>query len=302
MAKHKKKRSTTSAFILLLTVSINALLLLILAYVIVGKLQDIKKQEEGAKRKESHVNQVNITDRDYGSIWIPNYKDLRKSRFDLQCVQDENGIKKYVSGTIESACGVDVCEWQEDIDWDQVAAQGIDFAMIRVVWRGYETGELHEDALYKEHIEGALKAGLKVGAYAFSQATTPQEAKEEAQLLLKCIEPYDVTFPIAYDWELVQNENSRIADLDGETLTACARAFCDEVKEKNYIPMLYLYKDLAYFRYDISKLSDCQLWLSRPSDDPDLFYPFAMWQYATKTKIEGIPGNADLNLYLYRNY
>ena len=133
--------------------------------------------------------------------------------------------------------GVDVSYYQGEIDWEKVKASGIEFAIIRLGYRGYgEEGKLAEDKMAYQNIEGALEAGLKVGIYFFSQAITVEEAVEEAEFVLKRIEKYDITMPIVYDWEYI-SEEARTAKMDRRTLTECYKAFCEKITEAGYTPM-----------------------------------------------------------------
>lgn len=63
--------------------------------------------------------------------------------------------------------GIDVSKYQGNIDWGAVAASGINFAIIRVGYRGSSSGALVQDPYFKKNISGATKAGIKVGLYFF---------------------------------------------------------------------------------------------------------------------------------------
>lgn len=134
--------------------------------------------------------------------------------------------------------GVDVSYYQGDIDWEQVAGSGIEFAMIRVGYRGYGTGKLVEDEKFHQNIQGALAAGLDVGVYFFSQALNVEEALEEADFMLERIADYNITMPVVFDWEFV-NDEARTANMDRRTLTDCCLAFARYMEEKGYRPMSY---------------------------------------------------------------
>ena len=97
--------------------------------------------------------------------------------------------------------GIDVSSHQEEIDWAAVAASGVDYAMIRVGYRGYDQGGLHIDAYAEANLQGALDAGLPVGVYFYSQAISVEEAREEANMLLDFIRDWDITYPVVFDWE-----------------------------------------------------------------------------------------------------
>ena len=198
--------------------------------------------------------------------------------------------------------GVDVSYYQGEIDWEKVKASGIEFAIIRLGYRGYgEEGKLAEDKMAYKNIEGALEAGLKVGVYFFSQAITVEEAVEEAEFVLKRIEKYDITMPIVYDWEYVSNE-ARTANMDRRTLTDCYQAFCEKITEAGYTPMAYFNsyqsKNLMY----LTELESYPFWLALYSDRMTYPYRFEMWQYTDSGKVPGIEGNVDINLYFVNEY
>lgn len=194
--------------------------------------------------------------------------------------------------------GIDVSRYQYDVDWQQVANAGIEFAMIRVGYRGYETGALAEDPYAKANLEGALNAGLQVGVYFFSQAITPEEAVEEAQYLLSYITDYDITLPLVFDWEIPNVENPRSLAVDPRTLTDCALAFCRTVEEAGYTPMVYFNTNQARDDLYIAELKDYPFWLALYHPRMRFPYKIQMWQYTDSGKIPGIEVEVDLNIWL----
>ena len=97
--------------------------------------------------------------------------------------------------------GIDVSEYQKWIDWDSVKASGIEFAMIRVGYRGWGSGTIIEDKYFERNIREAKRVGLKVGVYFYSGAINTSEAIEEAQFVLNKIRNYSLDYPIAFDFE-----------------------------------------------------------------------------------------------------
>ena len=135
---------------------------------------------------------------------------------------DEKGRVTYERDGIQAKTGVDVSTYQQEIDWEAVADDGIDFAILRLGYRGYTEGGLFPDQTFQTNLRGALDAGLDVGVYFFSQAITPQEAEEEADYILSAIEGYNITYPIAFDWEPISPGNDARTDgLDNDVLTQC---------------------------------------------------------------------------------
>lgn len=212
---------------------------------------------------------------------------------------DERGRVTYEKDGISAKTGVDVSFYQQDIDWQAVAADGIDFAIIRLGYRGYTEGGLMMDERFETNVQGALDAGLEVGVYFFSQAITPEEAEAEAAFVLHAIEDYEITGPIAFDWEpITSGQNARTDGMTGEVLTQCAKAFCAQVAQGGYEPAAYFNQDLGYLHYDLRELTDYTLWLAEYDQKPDFYYHFDLWQYTHTGTVAGIEGNVDLNLML----
>jgi len=207
----------------------------------------------------------------------------------------------YSDGVTPVAYGVDVSAYQKDINWWAVAADGIDYAILRIGGRGYGSeGRLYWDTYFEQNLAGAQAAGLDVGIYFFSQAITPWEAQEEAWQVLSHLGGRPLTYPIVYDWESISGVGARTDGLDGATLTACAKAFCDVIASAGYQPMVYFNATDGLLRYDLSQLTAYPFWYAYypPSDstDPWLYYDFRMWQYTSSGSVSGIPGRADMNI------
>lgn len=203
------------------------------------------------------------------------------------------------AGTIP---GIDVSYYQGNIDWEQVRDSGIEFAMVRLGYRGYgEEGKLVEDKLAHQNIKGALDAGLKVGIYFFSQAITVEEALEEAEFVLTRIKDYDITMPVVFDWEYI-SEEARTAKMDRRTLTDCYKAFCDKIAEAGYTPMSYFNTYQSRQLMYLHELEDYPFWLALYSDRMTFPYRFEMWQYTDSGHVPGIEGEVDINLFFTSEY
>ena len=217
--------------------------------------------------------------------------------------KDENfvqvgGFTIYTGSDAASHIGVDVSTHQGVIDWQQVAASGVRFAMIRVGFRGYTGGGIYPDEQFAANIQGALDAGLQVGVYFFSQAVSEEEAREEARQTLEWIADYDVTYPVVFDWEEITYDEARTDDVEPETVTACIKAFCDEVEQAGYTPMVYFNRSQGYDIMDLEQLEGYEFWLAGYTETPSFQYAFEMWQYSCTGTVPGIQGDVDLNLCL----
>lgn len=208
--------------------------------------------------------------------------------------------------TDEITTGIDVSEFQGNIDWKAVADSGIDFAMIRVGYRGMKNGEIKEDACAKYNLQEASKNGLKIGAYFFSTAVTEEEAKEEAEWTKNLLSGYPVTYPVAYNCEGFQNPSSRQFELSVEERTKLADAFLKSIEEGSYTGMFYATKneldDNNLWNADDLSLN-YRIWVAQYSDQTwpektksDYTGDHVMWQYTNQGKLDGIKGAVDFNV------
>lgn len=230
-------------------------------------------------------------------MWVELYEDVPASPFEpSDFSRNSGGFISYTGSQFETLRGVDVSEHQKEIDWAAVAAGGVDFAMIRAGYRGYSKGGLYEDEYFAANMSGALDNGLEVGVYFFSQAVTPEEAVEEAEYVLGLISGFNVTLPVVFDWENIDGDEARTDALDGSALTDCAIAFCQRIEQAGYVPAVYAYRYLAYFRYELPRLTGYSLWIGAVGDFPDFYYDHDIWQYSAEGRVRGIDGPVDLNL------
>ncbi|MDD2220482.1 MAG: GH25 family lysozyme [Clostridia bacterium] len=205
-----------------------------------------------------------------------------------------DGRMTYKGG--EYRCGIDVSSWQENIDWRAVAADGIDFAMLRVGYRGYVSGATMPDTYFTQNLQGATANGLDVGVYYYSQATGVEEAIEEANIVLDAIKGYDITYPIVYDWENVSGSTARTDKMPAAVTTDCALAFCETIQAAGYTPMVYFNIPIGLRHYDLSRLGAYDFWFAGYTTAPRFYYDLAMWQYSSTGRVKGIKGNVDLDI------
>lgn len=223
------------------------------------------------------------------------------ARYDRDLFRMKNGRMGYADPSMEAVLGVDVSHNQSGtIDWGRVAKDNIQFALLRVGGRGYgvDTGRIYQDRKFDENLQGAQEAGLDVGVYFFSQAITVDEAREEAQFVLDRLKTEEIQGPVVFDWEHIPHDEARTDHVDSKTLTAMAKAFCQEVEKAGYDAMIYSNRDLAYLEYDLSQLTDYPIWLAEYSDSPSFYYDYAVWQYSERGSVDGISGNVDMNVFL----
>lgn len=211
-------------------------------------------------------------------------------------ITEDELIEYYDNGELISHKGIDVSRYQEKIDWKEVAEDDVEYAFIRLGIRGYTEGEIKEDDSFEYNINGALDNGIEAGVYFFTQATSVEEAEEEAQYVLDAIEPYDVTYPVVLDVEAVNSENARTAELTKEERTEYCIAFCEMIKQAGYTPMIYGNLKTFMLLLDMEQLEAYDKWFAYY--DTELYFPYnvRVWQYTDTGTIEGIDTDVDINI------
>ena len=205
---------------------------------------------------------------------------------------DEDGVRQD-----DVVFGIDVSRYQQRVDWDKVREAGASFVIIRIGYRGYETGALVLDSMFENHLAGARAAGLKVGVYIFSQAINEEEAREEAFACAYVLNGRSLDYPVYFDSEYSTSAHTGRADnLSKAERTACAVAFCEELKKYGYEPGVYAATTWFRNHLELSALQDYRIWnahygVSGPSIDCD------MWQGSCTGKLSGVSSSGvDLNI------
>lgn len=191
--------------------------------------------------------------------------------------------------------GIDVSKWNKEIDWQAVKEEGIEFAIIRCGYRGAASGALVIDPMYEENIKGAIDAGIPVGVYFFTQAINEVEAVEEASMVIRLIEDYDVDYPVFLDGESAGGKG-RADMLDAEERTNVHEAFLETVSAAGYETGIYASKNWLNDRINMTDLSTYKTWLAEYADVPSYDEYYHMWQYTSKGTVDGIETQVDLNL------
>lgn len=243
---------------------------------------------------DEHAGQVYLND-GFDMVWITPFQNVPVSTLSQKDFTTQAGIPTYSGTEYITKIGIDTSEHQWEVDW-QKAAQTIDFAYIRLGYRGYTEGGLFLDPWFETNIAGASAAGLDTGVYFFSQATNVGEAFEEAEFVLDHLRGYRVNLPVIFDWEKIDEEQARTAGLGDLTLTDCAVAFCRTIENAGYDAGVYFNRYLGYYGFDLSRLTDYSFWVSVPGDFPDYYYACEFWQCSFTASIPGVTGDADLNI------
>lgn len=250
---------------------------------------------------DPHEGQVYIYD-GYDWVWYTPKEGVPVSSLTKENFSWLDGEPVYTGSDFTVRKGFDISEFQYDIDWSQVPADRFDFSYLRIGRRGSTEGGLFDDIYFDRNYTGARELGIDVGVYFFSQAVSAEEAVEEANWVIDKLRNggYEVDLPIAFDWEEQKSEDSRTNGLPGATVTDCAVAFCETVKNAGYEACVYFNRIPGYYTFDVSRLQSYDIWFALPCTPPDVtfpsyYYAFDMWQYSTTAVIPGIPTETDLD-------
>lgn len=231
-----------------------------------------------------------VTYRDGTTKWVEISDKIPLYTYDFTNLKITNGKMEYfVDGEKSSWLGVDLSKSSGEVDFDALYSNGVDFVMLRLGSRGYETGLLTLDESFESNITKAREAGLEVGVTFFSQALDVKEAAEEAEFVIQNLAPYKISYPVAFDMEYIANDKARIDILDEDQKTQVAEAFLREVEKEGYRGILYGNKSWLLGELVPDKLlRDYDVWLVDSSPVPDYPYQFKMWKYAVNQEIPGI--------------
>lgn len=192
--------------------------------------------------------------------------------------------------------GIDVSQWQGNIDWQKVKGAGVQFAMLRA---GYGRNNL--DTKFHRNAQRAIAAGIPIGLYWFSYALNVEMARREAQYAVEVAKKYKITWPIAYDleYDTVSYAVKNGVAITKSLATQMAITFCEEIKRLGYIPMVYTNLDYLNRYFDRSKLP-YDLWYAQYASTASVADK-EIWQYSSKGSVPGIAGNVDMN-HGYKDY
>ena len=245
-------------------------------------------------------HKILLKDETFGQIWIPVLEQVPLSTHPNERIKQEGQwMHSYdTEGNRDALTGIDISSHNKVTDWEAVKADGIDFVMLRVGYRTYGGGIVKEDEKFQKYYKGAKAAGLKVGAYFFSQAITEEEAIEEARMTAKKLKGCELDYPVVFDWEIIydSNDGARTDNVPVDSLTDLTLAFCQHIQEFGYQPMIYQGKRCALFKYDLPRLQGIPFWLAEYFGRPTYIYDFDMWQYSCSGTVNGVEGKVDLNL------
>ncbi len=256
--------------------------------------EEAEEEEEPAEPKEmlsfvtAHGEHHTVEVRD----------DFAKHDYDFSGLRVEGETVIYDDARYTLHKGIDVSRHQGAIDWPAAAADGIEFAFVRLAYRGYgPEGNLREDERALENLRAAKAAGIRTGVYVFSQAVNEAEALEEADFALALLDGLPLELPVVFDPERIQNDEARTDGVTGKQFTKNTRVFCDRIREAGYEPMVYANMLWEAYLLDLKELKDIPVWYADYEPVPQTPYAFVCWQYSESGTVAGIEGGVDLDVW-----
>lgn len=231
----------------------------------------------------------NVTTKDFVlKVYEPKKSSASSSKVNYTMFNDIK--EKYKKE--DTKIGIDVSLWQGDIDFKKIKDSGVEFVFIRVGYMKGTKGERVLDSKFKQNIENANKYDIPVGIYYYSYASNKEEAKQDAKWVLKQIKNYDVSLPIAFDWEDFADYNSY--NLSFYNLTSMADEFIKEVNKKGYKGLLYGSKN---YLEKIWLSNSHDTWLAHYASSTNYQGKYSYWQITDTGKVDGINGTVDIDIY-----
>ena len=221
MTRRKRKRNLLPVVLAV----VLAVIVAALALLVFRSLLPAAQREE----PDPHAGQIYVND-GANMVWLTPHDNLPVNPFtSADFTRTEDGALHYIGMTGTVRLGVDVSDYQSNVDWQRLAAQGVEFAILRIGYTGYTKGAFRADSTFARHLQNARAVGLDVGVYYFSQAVTVQEAAAEAAHVLRLLDGQQLALPVYFDWEPVFADDSRTKGNDNH-LTECAAAFCGVIE------------------------------------------------------------------------
>ncbi len=250
-------------------------------------------------RNTRMTEHITISGKNKERYYIALSDEIARVDYDMErLIMNESGFYEYFNEAGEkiSYTGIDVSKYQADIDWKKVKAAGVDFAIVRLGYRGMNEGTLELDPYYKKNVKGANAAGIKVGVYFFSQAVSVTEAVEEARMVLEHIADYDIDYPVIFDTEVVPTYPARANNLPRDLRTDICIAFCDTIEAAGYRPMIYANTKWMIMGIDLERLTGYDKWYAYYGTNFTFPYHYDMLQYSESGKVPGVSSAVDLDI------
>ncbi len=201
-----------------------------------------------------------------------------------------DALEKYKNS--DTKLGIDVSQWQGDIDWNKVKEAGAEFAIIRL---GYQKGYEKDNALdpyFTKNIKGAKEAGLDVGIYLYSYAKTKEEAEKQANFIADNLDGLKVDLPIAFDWESWSDFVK--CNMSFYDINQLAHTYINTLESRGYKGSLYGSKNYLQRVWYTDEFEN--IWLAHYTSKTDYDNKYFLWQMCNTGRIDGINGDVDIDI------
>ena len=187
--------------------------------------------------------------------------------------------------------GIDVSEFQGQIDWGKVKADGVEFAILRC---GFGMDVTSQDDKYIErNISECERIGMPFGVYLFSYANTVDKAKSEAEHTLRLIKGHTLTMGV---WDDIE-DNKTSGSVSKETLTNIINTYCNTIKNSGYDVGIYASLNWLNNKIEASVQKQYPIWVAQYYKECQYEGEYVIWQYSSSGKVDGISGNCDMNYF-----
>ncbi len=193
----------------------------------------------------------------------------------------------------DKAFGIDVSYYNEAIDWDTLKDE-VDFVIARVGYTGYANGNICLDERFNENLKSANEAGIPVGVYYYTQATTVKEAREEARFVLHHIRKYDISLPVFFDFEYAQKDGEPVgrlyeASLGKDESTEIINAFCKTIEDAGYQSGVYASSSTYNTQIKTEKLlKSAYIWVADYNSKVTYKGSWDIWQYTQQGELDSV--------------
>lgn len=260
------------------------------------EIAEVKAELASVIEEQSHVNVTNV--------YVPEREiksgQIARNSYNSDNFMIDKGFMAYFDdeGNKISHLGCDLSYHNRIVDFDELAASGCEFVMLRCGYRGYSEGGLMKDEKFEEYASEAERVGLKVGVYFFTQALTVEEAEEEAEFVLGLIENHTISYPVAFDTEYIDDNDARTnaTEISDELRSDICIAFCEKIRSEGYYPMIYASENWFRRSLEVKKLQEYDFWAPQYLEENDFLYDFTIWQYTDTGNIPGVNGEVDLDI------
>ena len=186
------------------------------------------------------------------------------------------------------ARGVDVSNFQGTIDWNQVKAAGIEFAILKV---GPVYGK--PDSTFERNATECERLGIPYGVYYYSYARSVADANKEADRTLAWLGGHHPSLPVYYDLEdnyILQDPN-----FSKDKLAQIAQTFCNRMEAVGFKSGIYANLNWLNNYLDSPSLNGYDHWVAQYNWRCDYAGSYSFWQYSSSGNVPGVNGRCDMN-------